>query len=140
MLVVPFKAEHLEKLKLQDAQMYLSGWVSPEQGQALEAHPSYTAVDNDTPLAAAGVIPQWQGRSIAWAFLSPMGPRQFVGVHRAVKNFLDACYTQRIEMTVDVDFPEAHRWAKMLGFKMEAERMEAYSPDGRACALYARVL
>mgnify|MGYP003659964664 CR=1 FL=1 len=125
MLVVPFKAEHLEKLKLQDAQMYLSGWVSPEQGQALEAHPSYTAVDNDTPLAAAGVIPQWQGRSLAWAFLSPMGPRQFVGVHRAVKNFLDACYTQRIEM---------------IGFKMEAERMEAYSPDGRACALYARVL
>ena len=69
MIVVPFEASHLERLKLQDAQMYLSNWV-----------------------------------------------------------------------TVDVDFPEAHRWAKMLGFKMEAERMEAYAPDGRACSLYARIL
>ena len=140
MIVVPFEALHLERLKLQDAQMYLSNWVSPEQGLALESHPSYTAMENNVPLASAGIIPQWQGRAIAWAFLSNIGPSQFVGVHRAVKRFIDSCYTQRIEMTVDVDFPEAHRWAKMLGFKMEAERMEAYAPDGRACSLYARIL
>ena len=140
MKVVPFEASHLQRLALQDAQMYLSNWVTKEQGQALEAHPSYTALVDGEPVASAGIIPQWQGRAIAWAFLAEMGPQHFVGVHRAVKSFLDVCYTQRIEMTVDCDFPEAHRWAKMLGFTLEAERMEAYSPDGRACALYARVL
>ena len=33
-----------------------------------------------------------------------------------------------------------NRWAKLLGFKMEAERMEAYEPDGRSSSLYARIL
>lgn len=140
MNVVPFKAEHLTQLAFQDAQAYLSDWVSPEQGVALEAHPGYSAMVADTPIASAGVITQWQGRGMAWAFLADMGPRQFVGVHRAVKKFLDGCYLQRIEMTVDCDFPEAHRWAEMLGFEMEAPRMRAYSPDGRDCSLYARVL
>ena len=140
MEVLEFKAEHLKRLKLQDAQLYLSGWVTLEQGRALEAQPSYTAVVNGVPIAAAGVVPQWQGRAVAWAFLSDIGPRQFVGVHRAVKSFLDGCFIKRIEMTVNCDFPEAHRWAKMLGFSMEAERMVGYSPDGGDCALYARVI
>jgi len=140
MLVVPFKAGHLETIKLQERQMYLSGWVSSEQALRLEDTPAYTLMDGDTPLLTAGILPQWEDRAIAWAYLSEMGPRKFVGAHRAVKNFLDACYTKRVEMTVDVNFPEAHRWAKMLGFKMEAERMVAYSPDGRDCSLYARIL
>ncbi len=140
MEVLDFKAEHLQRLKLQNAQLYLSGWVTLEQGRALENQPSYTAVVDGIPIAAAGVVPQWQGRAIAWAFLSEIGPRQFVGVHRAVKSFLDGCFIKRIEMTVNCDFPEAHRWAKMLGFSMEAERMVGYAPDGGDCALYARVL
>ena len=43
-------------------------------------------------------------------------------------------------MTVDCEFEQGHRWAKMLGFTMEAERMRAYRPDGGDVALYARVL
>ncbi len=140
MLVVPFQAKHLKQLTFQDRQMYLSDWVSEEQGLVLEDHPSYTAMVNNAPVASAGVVPQWQGRAVAWAFLSDMGTQHFMGVHRAVKKFLDGCYIQRIEMTVDCEFQEAHRWAKALGFHMECERMEAYSPDGRDCALYARIL
>jgi hypothetical protein len=140
MLVVPFQAGHLAQLPLQEAQVYLSDWVTDESGKVLEDSPSYTAMVDGDPVAAAGILPQWHGRAIAWAFLSTMGAGQFIGVHRAVKSFLDGCYVQRIEMTVDCDFPEAHRWAEMLGFNMEAERMEAYSLDGRDCALYARVL
>lgn len=140
MLVVPFQADHLNRLPFQESQMYLSEWVTRKSGLVLEDAPSYTALVGGQPIAAAGIISQWQGRAIAWAFLSSMGANYFVGVHRAVKSFLDGCYVHRIEMSVDCDFPEAHRWAKMLGFEMEAERMKAYSPDGRDCALYARVL
>lgn len=140
MQVVPFQADHLEQLPLQDSQMHLSGWVSEEQGIVLEGSPSYTAIHDGEPIAVAGILPCWHGRAIAWAFLSDMGANHFISVHRAVKKFLDGCYVHRIEMSVDCDFPEAHRWAEMLGFKMEAERMSAYSPDGRDCALYARVL
>lgn len=138
--VVPFQAAHLAAIRLQDMQAHLSDWVTTEQGLALEAHQSYTALLEDEPVAAAGVIEQWRGRSIAWAFISDTGPRLFLPVHRAIKHFLDGCYVQRVEMTVDCDFPAGHRWAKMLGFEMEAERMRNYSPDGRDCALYARIL
>jgi|TARA_R110000796_G_scaffold46702_3_gene112962 hypothetical protein len=139
-MIVPFESGHLHQLELQSAQAYLSDWVTVEQGDMLAEYPAYTAMKNGSPLAAAGVVPVWAHRSMAWAFISDTGPNDFMMVHRAVKGFLDVCYTNRIEMTVDCDFPQAHRWAKMLGFKMECERMEAYTPDGRDCALYARVL
>jgi|TARA_R110000803_G_scaffold53220_4_gene109183 hypothetical protein len=137
----PFQAAHLAAIKLQGAQGYLSDWVTYEQAAALVEHHSSTAITDDgEPVAAAGIIPMWQGRSMVWAFLSDLGPANFMRVHREVKRFLDGCYTQRIEMTVDCDHKEAHRWARMLGFKLEATRMRAYAPDGHDCALYARVL
>jgi hypothetical protein len=138
--VIPFKAPHLAAIRLQAAQMYLSEWVTEEQGAALEQSPSYTAMLDDVPIGAAGVIPIWTGRAMAWSFISDTGPQHFLKCHRAVKHFLDGCFVQRIEMTVDCDHVEAHRWAKMLGFTMEAERMKAYAPDGHDCALYSRVL
>jgi hypothetical protein len=137
--VVPFKAEHLAAIKLQSMQAHLSNWVTMEQGRGLEEYPSYTAMIDGTPVGAAGVLHMWAGRSMAWAFISKTNPHSFLRSHRTVKKFLDGCYTKRIEMTVDCDFPEAHRWAKMLGFTMECERMKHYSPDGRDCALYARI-
>lgn len=140
MKIVPFKAWHLDEIELQGPQMYLRGWLTEDQKQRLEHYPSYTALLDGKPVAMAGVIETWPGRALAWAYLSEMGPRQFVLVHRSVSRFLEACYTKRVEMTVDCDFPQAHRWAKMLGFKMEAERMVAYTPNGQDCALYARIL
>ncbi|MDB4261326.1 hypothetical protein N9878_00525 [bacterium] len=139
MMIVPFEAVHLEQLELQAAQSYLSQWVTPEQGEALEAEPSFTALKDGKPIASAGVVEMWTGRAVAWAYVSDTGPQDFIGVHRAVSGFLDVCYTRRVEMTVDCDFPQAHRWAKMLGFEMECERMKAYLPNGEDCALYARI-
>jgi|DEB0MinimDraft_4_1074332.scaffolds.fasta_scaffold00681_2 hypothetical protein len=138
--VVPFTPAHLGMIKLQKLQMQLSDWVSHEQASALSQYPSYTAFDDDTPLGAAGIVPLWQGRAQAWAFLSEMGPKNFLRCHYAVKKFLDGCYVNRLEISVDCDFPQAHKWAKMLGFEMECERMKQYSPDGQDCALYVRVL
>jgi hypothetical protein len=137
--VVPFKAEHLAAIKLQNLQAHLSDWVTLEQGRGLEEYPSYTALVDGTPIGAAGILYMWQGRAQAWAFLSDTGPANFLKGHRAVKKFLDGCYVQRLEMTVDCEFPEAHRWAKMLGFHMETERMKNYNPDGRDSAMYVRL-
>lgn len=140
MEVVPFQAEHIAQLELQSAQQYLSNWVTPAQAKALEEFPSFSGVVNGVPVAALGILPQWQGRAIAWGFLSETGYGAFVQIHREVKSFLDDCYVQRIEATVDCDFEQGHRWVQMLGFKLEAERMRAYGPTGDDCALYARVL
>ena len=140
MQVVPFEAEHFKEIKLQGAQQYLSGWLTEEYGEALQDEPSYTALKDGVPVASAGVVSYWEGRAVAWAFISETGAADFVSVHRAVKGFLDVCYIKRVEMTVDCDFKQGHRWAKLLGFKMECERMTAYLPNGEDCALYARIL
>ena len=138
--VRPFHPADLAVIKLQPAQMYLSEWVTKDQAEALAEYPSYTAFDGPSAVAAAGIVPMWQGRAMAWAFIASIGPQRFIRVHRAVKHFLDGCFIQRIEMTVDSDFPAGHRWARLLGFELEAERMQSYAPDGHDCALYARVL
>jgi hypothetical protein len=139
MIVAPFQYEDMHLLTLQPAQSYLSGWVSEIEGRALEEHPSYTGWHEGVPIVSAGIIPQWQGRAIAWAFLAEVPKPVMIAVHRAVRDFLDGCYIQRIETSVRCDFPEGHRWATMLGFKMEAECMRAYGADGSDAALYARV-
>ena len=137
--VIPFKAEHLAFIKLQNLQAHLSDWVSLEQGRGLEEYPSYTAMVDGEPIGAAGVLWMWKGRGQAWAFISETGPKNFLKGHRAVKKFLDGCHIERLEMTCDCDFPQAHRWAKMLGFHMETERMKQYSPNGRDCSMYVRL-
>ena len=139
MITAPFQYEDLMLLRLQPAQVYLSDWVSEAEGRALEEHPSYTGWVDGVPIVSAGIVPQWQGRAIAWAYLSQAGAQYMPSVHRAVKRFLDGCYVQRIETSVNCEFEQGHRWARMLGFEMEAECMRAYGADGRDAALYARV-
>lgn len=143
MNVVPFKAHHLKSLSLQEQQQYLAQYMTDEQMVAIENGGwGWSGVYPDGfVVGCAGVIPLWQGRGMAWAYLSEAACKmEFLKVHRAVMNFLDSCYLHRIEMTVDCDFEQGHRWARMLGFEMEAERMKGYRPDGGDCALYARVL
>lgn len=137
--IVSFQAAHLAAIKLQDAQAYLSEWVTHEEAVSLENHASFTAVSAGEVLGCGGAIPVWEGRSIAWSYLANIGPKNFLQIHHAVANFLNSLTVKRIEITVDCDVLAAHRWARLLGFKLEAERMEAYTPDGRPCALYARV-
>lgn len=142
MNVVRYKAEHLHEIDLQDGQAYLSNWITPDLAASLETvgH-GYTGFEGDTPMGCAGILPVWQGRAIAWAYLSKHVTRaNFIEVHNIVARFLETCYIQRIEMTVDCDFKQGHRWARALGFVKEADRLRAYRPDGGDCALYARVL
>lgn len=137
--VEPFRAQHFDNLCLQGAQAYMGDWLTPENGAALERSQAFSALVGDTVIGCAGVVPVWAGRAVAWSLLAwNVGPH-FVHVHRAVARFLDQCEFRRVEISVDCEFAEGHRWARLLGFEMEAERMRGYRPDGGDCALYARV-
>jgi len=139
MKVITFKAEHLEAMALQDAQSYLTAWVSPAMAKTLEDHNSYTGVEGGKVICCGGVIPLWVGRSMMWSYLSKDAGKHIISIHNETRRFLDDCYVQRMEATVDVGFAQGHRWMRMLGFKMEASCMKAYRPDGGDCSLYARV-
>lgn len=140
MKIIPYKAEHLHLIDLQESQRYLSAYLSQGLRVSLEGDFSFTAVDGDQVLGCAGLAEQWENRGIVWAYLSEgIGPRRFVQIHKAVVRFLEVAPLERIEATVDIDFEEGHRWLRLLGFALEAPLMRRYRPDGGDSALYARV-
>lgn len=136
--IVPFKREHLEKIKAAGTADFISSWINPGVVGELERNMSLTAIDGDEVLCVAGVVEYWEGRAAAWAMLADNIGRRFIPVHRAVNNFLDMCDYKRLEATTAVGFCNGHRWLEMLGFKLETERMAAYLPNGDDAAMYVR--
>ena len=138
--VLPFRASHLDALCLQDAQAGIASFLNSGVADSLEAAgPAFSALYGEEVIACAGTMEVWSGRLQAWALLSPCGPKRFLEVHRAVTRFLDEQTARRIETAVDCEFEAGHRWASLLGFRLEAPRMRNFGPDGRDAALYARV-
>jgi hypothetical protein len=139
MIVVPFKREHLKAMVIQQKQQGLEHLITDGVCASLEGGYAYTALDGEEVLACAGAVEAAQGRAILWAYLSQNLGSRMVGVTKACKRAIELMDYRRIEMDVDCNFPQAHRWAKLLGFEMECERRRSYTPDGRDCALYAMV-
>lgn len=139
MMVVPYKPEHLVSMVLQPSQQYLQRYITPEVAESVAHHQAFSGLVGDEVVGCAGVIKVWEGRGIAWAYLSHRSGPHMVAITRAVKRFLDVCGLRRVEMAVDLEFEDGHRWANMLGFRLEAGRMAAYRSDGGTCSLYARV-
>lgn len=142
MKIVPFRAEHLRQLQVQDAQLRSISWMPADQAETIQNLPAiqaFTAIDGDEVLACAGVLELWAGRATAWAFLSKNIGHRFSSVHRAVKRYLDVADYRRIEAEVEHGFEEGHRWMALLGFKVETARMVSYFPDGSDAAMYVKV-
>lgn len=141
MIVTPFKAEHLMGMQLQEQQAGLRPNLSLASLRTLEAHPAYSAFENDECVACAGVAPYWPGRYQAWAYISEparQNKRLMAHVTRATKRFLDVFDGRRVELAVDDGFEAGHVWAKHLGFRLETPRAEKYTVDGRDAAIYVR--
>ncbi|SAL59677.1 hypothetical protein AWB71_03311 [Caballeronia peredens] len=141
MLISQYKAADMHALLIQPAQaamrpILLSGGY-PESLEPLE---SFTCRMNDRVVACAGFCPLWEGNVRAWAVIAgDIGGAGMVALTRAVRRGFDMCDARRIEVEVDSEFKQAHRWVEMIGgFEWEG-RMRKYSPDGRDCDRYARV-
>lgn len=139
MIVVPFRAEHLQQLQLQDAQAYCGPHITAEYAKMLEGQFSFTAMVDDRPIGVGGATELWEHRALLWSMVDRRAGPHFVAIHRAVQRFIDMLPHRRIEAEVDVDFAPGHRWVRALGFTLEAPRMRAFRVDGGDSALYARV-
>ena len=139
MRIIPFEALHVELLDDQEHNKPLRPFITAKDVRALEGPHAYTGVVDGRVVVCAGVEPMWQGRGYAWSYLSAGSGAHFVAIHKAVKRFLEIAPFVRVEASVVCEFEQGHRWARMLGFNLEAERMISYGPDGRDYALYARV-
>jgi hypothetical protein len=139
MIIRDFQASDFERLAVQHRQAELLSLVPSALAEELERYESFTALDGERVLGCGGVVPVWQGRAQAWAYLGrDLGPFM-VPITRAVKRFLAEQSVRRIEATAS--WHDGCRWLEMLGFKREtAVPMEGYLPGGQSAHLYARVL
>lgn len=141
--IVPYMAAHLMMMNEQDTEKYWGAVVQTAgYARALEkAGPAHTAMRGSKVLACIGLMHQWEGRASAWAIMAEnIGGADYLAIHRAVKRFMKLIGYRRIDATVAANFPNAIRWAEMLGFKRETpEPMLNYAPDGSAHYMYSWV-
>lgn len=139
MKVIPFSADHFWAIDIQPAQAYVRDYVAHEDLKALEAQNSFTCAKGDKVLACFGWVPLYPTRASLWALISGTSGPHFVGMTRIAKQLTEELDFKRLEMEVDCEFEQGHRWARMLGFKLEAERLRGFRIDGGDSAVYARV-
>lgn len=138
--VEKLQPEHLIELIERKAKSYAGPILTERQVESLAVSDHSHAVFVDGRLMmCAGVQEYWRNRGEAWAVLDPLCKRDFMAIHNVVKRFFEICPVDRIEAAVDISFKPGHRWVKLLGFTMEAERLKKYLPDGKDVSLYSRV-
>ena len=77
------------------------------------------------------------------AALNLIPPRDWPQLHKLVLRGIDGLQRdpayKRLEVSVFVEFKAAHRWARLLGFEVEAPLARCYDPSGRDYVLYVRI-
>lgn len=113
-------------------------YLSPQFAELLNDNVGLSAWAGNHCVGAAGVIAIHKYRFLAWSFLSVNSGPFMLGITRKTKEVLDSFKDVRVEMAVNVDFKEGHRWAKLLGFQMEAPFMKCYGYLKEDQSLYSR--
>ena len=136
--VVPFRSWHYEWLLAKRATPDPRVTLTDRLLTRLEAANSWTGVVDGDPVAVAGTLLQWPGRHLAWAYLGDDTGPHMTWLTLATRRVLRGV-EGRVELTVRCDFAAGHRWAKLLGFEVEAPLMKHYGPQHEPHTLYARV-
>ena len=137
---LPFKVDHVFQMRLQPAQTWMEPYFDRAALTQLENGWATTIMRGGEPVLCGGALELWPGRAMLWSFISgDLTPRDFIKAHHIAKQHIDLMPFRRLEFYVEVDFGAGHRWARSLGFDLEAPCMRGFQIDGRDCALYARV-
>ena len=88
---------------------------------------TWIASDLERPLILAGLLPMWENRLVAWAYLSKKAGPALLKATREIRNQLERRKNQRIEMYVQDGHAEGVRWAWLLGFRAESLMQNFYA-------------
>ena len=140
MLIVPFKAEHFDKIELQPHQEGFSTYIADKKyGKSIEqGSDSFTAFDGNKIIGCAGLVEQWDGRAVAWALLSKDAGKHMLSIVRKIDEYLNLKNIRRVEASSICGFKPGARLLEMLGFEYEGIAKK-YTPDGQDVLMYARV-
>ena len=138
---VPFEPAHIGMITVQPEQRHELDAVAQADRDELANYESWSGFRDGECVGCAGIItlPGWPHRAIAWALIGDSIGRDMIQIVRFIRGFIDTYPIERIEIYVDCEFENGHRFAELLGFRMEAERMVKYGHGGRDMALYAKV-
>lgn len=136
----PFSYCDVLKIDLQPWQVQPEFQLNEQYGEWLQenSYCAYTILDGEMVIGAGGAIEIWNGRAEVWLLLDRKSGSVMNGVHRVVTRFLNALPHWRVETGCEVQWPEAHRWLKMLGFEHERTARK-YMPSGRDIDIYVRI-
>jgi hypothetical protein len=134
MNIVPFVPAHVGAMIVQPAQ---AGDIDAESLSSPYGM-AWTAMDGEQPIACAGLVEVWSGRAYAWALLSADAGRHMVSITRAIRYRLDTAKFNRIELAVAAGFAPGVRFARLLGFELEA-KARRYMPNGGDAFIFVRV-
>lgn len=137
--VVQYRPEHLFLLRPQPAQQSVLASITPAHAEALAKTPAATVLHEDDVLLCGGVVPIWSGRAMVWAYVSADAGPHMLPVTRATQRFIEEYAVPRMELYVEEEFENGHRWAYMLGFQIESPLALRFFPDGSAASIYVRL-
>lgn len=135
----PCLPEHVRALRAQTEQQADHAFVIASGMGNVTKGLTFSAWLDGECVSVGGVTPTWPGSAVAWCMISPAIRPAMTSLTRFSASLFDLQPYRRLSTSVVCGFEPGHRWVKMLGFVLEAERMPAYDPVGRDCALYARV-
>lgn len=122
--------------RLHRAQMYDRGEAD---GFCVDER-AWTGWEDGQRIVCIGLLPQWQGRVVAWAFF---GKPSHIGWFLAIRRFdwfMKKVMTEgvrRIEATVPQNFGPGCRMLQLLKFEVEGP-LKNYGPDGADHFMFAR--
>lgn len=135
--VVPFKRWHYDWLG-PAAEGAAPVRVPEDMLAAMEAAYSRTMIVDGEIVCCVGSVTPWPGRHCVWAYMSPKSAAHLLWITRESLK-LAATLEGRLELTVRADFAAGHRWAKLLGFEVEAPMLRDYGPAGEDHVGYVRM-
>jgi len=133
--------DHLAYIKVQDAQLNeQTVMLNTEYASVATSHVALSAWRGNECLGAAGFVPIFATRAIAWALLSRNIGYDMPTITKKIRKVIALDPTPRIEMTVDARFEAGHRWARLIGMSLETpEPLRCHGANGEDEMMYARV-
>lgn len=139
MKVEPLTVAHLEAVALQPAQAMWRNNLTRDDYLALTtAGQGWAGIHDGRVLACVGVLERGPNVGDGWGLIAGDLGRLMPTLTRAVRRGLEATPYRRIEIRVASNFPQARRWATMLGFCFEGV-CRAYCEDGTDAELWSLV-
>lgn len=116
-------------------------YVAPEVMLSLETDGrTFTGVnESGEVIVCGGVRELWEGRGELWALFNPNKQSYCKSFHKCILQTIEEVKIKRLEMAVYCENKLGHKLAKLLGFKLEAERLRAYRPDGGDISMYVMI-